>query len=345
MSWAKRPRFLIVAALVIVAGRSLRAGARADGARRPGRRTRQGRAREGRATHQRPQTCGAARADLLEARLDFEQMRNHLSSMGPLAPLARVTPFVRVQIRGANDFAQAGELLSDAGLRLVDAADRGHRSEGHPPAPGRRARRAPQRALRVERRHRGARRRGRQDPGARRLSPARPARRRARRPEGTLASRRCPRGFGARRPRRAHRHARRVRSASLPGLVAEPRRGPSDGRLHRHLRRARDAQRAHGRSTGTRRPATGTCPRPQAELPPAQAALPLAARLAAAAANARQRERHRRLLRRREAWPPQLWRRGGEQPVERRDLDDAGGDGTHRRRPRARSPFPATARP
>ena len=44
--------------------------------------------------------------------------------MGPIAPVARVTPFVRIQIRGATDFSDAGELLSTAGLHLVDAASR-----------------------------------------------------------------------------------------------------------------------------------------------------------------------------------------------------------------------------
>ena len=68
------------------------------------------------------QNVHAARADLLEALGDFQQMHHHLSSMGPIAPIARITPFVRIQIRGATDFSDAGELLSTAGLHLVDAA-------------------------------------------------------------------------------------------------------------------------------------------------------------------------------------------------------------------------------
>jgi Protein of unknown function (DUF4012) len=64
----------------------------------------------------------AARADLLEAVGNFRQMDDHLGSMGPFGPIARVTPFLRIQIRGAQDFAQAGELLSTAGLHLADAA-------------------------------------------------------------------------------------------------------------------------------------------------------------------------------------------------------------------------------
>jgi hypothetical protein len=42
--------------------------------------------------------------------------------MGPVATVARATPFVRVQMRGVTDFAEAGELLSGAGLKLVEAA-------------------------------------------------------------------------------------------------------------------------------------------------------------------------------------------------------------------------------
>ena len=64
----------------------------------------------------------AARADLLEARDAFRQMQHHLSGMGPVAPLARITPFVRIQVRGADHFADAGELVSNAGLQLVAAA-------------------------------------------------------------------------------------------------------------------------------------------------------------------------------------------------------------------------------
>ncbi|MFN8035798.1 MAG: DUF4012 domain-containing protein [Acidimicrobiia bacterium] len=65
---------------------------------------------------------GAARQDLLEARGDFAKMRRELDGLGPLAPVARVTPFLRVQMRGAEAFTEAGKLLSDAGLRLADAS-------------------------------------------------------------------------------------------------------------------------------------------------------------------------------------------------------------------------------
>ncbi|MGO9872243.1 MAG: hypothetical protein ACLPVY_00465 [Acidimicrobiia bacterium] len=68
------------------------------------------------------QRVHAAHADLVAALGDFQQMHHHLSNMGPIAPIARITPFVRIQIRGANNFSEAGELLSTAGLQLVDAA-------------------------------------------------------------------------------------------------------------------------------------------------------------------------------------------------------------------------------
>ena len=119
----KRLRFWIVAALVVVAGGllafALTQTARAD------RIGVHGKAALLRAEqHIRAHNVKAARQDLLEARADFRQMQHDLNGMGPLAPLARVTPFVRIQVRGAKAFADAGELMSDAGLNLVAAADR-----------------------------------------------------------------------------------------------------------------------------------------------------------------------------------------------------------------------------
>ena len=121
MSLVKRLRFWIIAALVvIVAGLfalALLQTARAD------QNGVHGKAALARAeTDINAHNVRAARADLLEARADFQQMHHHLASMGPLAPIARITPFVRIQIRGATDFSEAGELLSNAGLHLVDAA-------------------------------------------------------------------------------------------------------------------------------------------------------------------------------------------------------------------------------
>ncbi len=118
----RRLRFWIIAALVVVAGGlfafALVQTARAD---RIGVR---GKAALLRAEqHIDAHNVGAARQDLLEARANFRQMQHDLANMGPLGPLARVTPFVRIQVRGAKAFAGAGELLSDAGLNLVDAAE------------------------------------------------------------------------------------------------------------------------------------------------------------------------------------------------------------------------------
>ena len=119
MSWAKRRRFLVGAALVVggLFALTLIQTARAD---RSGLR---GKAALARAeAHLNVRDVRAARDDLLEARNHFRQMQSDLGTMGPLGPLARVTPLVRVQIRGAKAFAQAGELLSNAGIGLVDAA-------------------------------------------------------------------------------------------------------------------------------------------------------------------------------------------------------------------------------
>jgi hypothetical protein len=121
MSWAKRPRFWIVAALVVVVGGlfalALLQTAKAD------RNGVDGKAALARAEDDiDARNVNAARADLLEARGDFQEMQHHLSKMGPIAPVVRNTPFVRVQIRGAHDFAVAGELISNAGLQLVNAS-------------------------------------------------------------------------------------------------------------------------------------------------------------------------------------------------------------------------------
>ena len=63
-----------------------------------------------------------ARADLARARSAFIRMRGEIEALGPLRPLARLTPFVRVQLRGAEAFSDAGVLLADAGLELSEAA-------------------------------------------------------------------------------------------------------------------------------------------------------------------------------------------------------------------------------
>jgi hypothetical protein len=120
LSWARRPRFWIFVVIIFVACGLAFAMAQTIRAERNGA---SGRAALARAEqHINERNVGAAHADLVQALADFQEMHKHLGAMGPLAPVARVTPFVRIQIRGATDFAQAGELLSQAGLHLVDAA-------------------------------------------------------------------------------------------------------------------------------------------------------------------------------------------------------------------------------
>jgi len=123
MRQLKRLRYwIIAAAVVIVAGLAALAVVQIVRADRN--------AVAGKAALARAQTdidaqhVRAARADLVAALGDFQQMHHHLATMGPLAPIARITPFVRIQIRGATDFSEAGELLATAGLHLVDAASR-----------------------------------------------------------------------------------------------------------------------------------------------------------------------------------------------------------------------------
>ena len=121
MGWFRRARWWIVAGVVVfVVGFLAFAMAqtvRADHS-----------AVQGRAALARAETdidarnVQAARTDLLAARADFGRMHHDLSQLGPLAPVARITPFVRVQVRGATHFADAGQLLSNAGLQLVQAA-------------------------------------------------------------------------------------------------------------------------------------------------------------------------------------------------------------------------------
>lgn len=65
---------------------------------------------------------GPARQHLVAAQHAFRQVRSSLAAMGPLLPLARITPFVRIQARGVQAFADAGVALSDAGIGLTDSA-------------------------------------------------------------------------------------------------------------------------------------------------------------------------------------------------------------------------------
>lgn len=63
-----------------------------------------------------------ARTHLTAARSSFRQVHRDLLALGPLLPLARVIPFVRIQTRGVEAFAGAGEAVSTAGIGLTDSA-------------------------------------------------------------------------------------------------------------------------------------------------------------------------------------------------------------------------------
>src|SRR5205807_1180886 len=63
-----------------------------------------------------------ARQHLAQAKASFDEMQAKMRGLGPLLSVARLTPLVRVQVRGVEAFGDAGTLVSQAGLRLVDAA-------------------------------------------------------------------------------------------------------------------------------------------------------------------------------------------------------------------------------
>jgi hypothetical protein len=64
-----------------------------------------------------------ARADLRRARSHFQHMRSNIRSLGPAGRVVRATPLLRGQVKGAEAFADAGVLLSQSGMGLVDAAE------------------------------------------------------------------------------------------------------------------------------------------------------------------------------------------------------------------------------
>jgi hypothetical protein len=63
-----------------------------------------------------------ARQQLMEARAAFQEGRSGIAAIGPLLPLARIIPFLRIQVRGAEAFADAGVALSEAGIGLSNSA-------------------------------------------------------------------------------------------------------------------------------------------------------------------------------------------------------------------------------
>jgi len=64
----------------------------------------------------------AARRDLATASTGFRHARLHLDSLGPAGTVARHVPLLRTQVRGAEQFTDAGSALTRAGTELVDAS-------------------------------------------------------------------------------------------------------------------------------------------------------------------------------------------------------------------------------
>lgn len=63
-----------------------------------------------------------AQKDLTVAQAGFSRMRGDINGMGPFLVVGRFTPFLRVQVRGAEAFADAGRLLAGAGLEIAGTA-------------------------------------------------------------------------------------------------------------------------------------------------------------------------------------------------------------------------------
>src|SRR5688572_3318931 len=56
--------------------------------------------------------AGKARKDLRRAEAAFKRMGAQLDGLGPLGPVLRTIPLVRVQMRGAEAFRRSGTLLT-----------------------------------------------------------------------------------------------------------------------------------------------------------------------------------------------------------------------------------------
>lgn len=78
-----------------------------------------------------------ARGQLVAARDAFARAGQELGSLGPLSPVIRVTPLLRVQLRAAESFTEAGTDLSAAGVDLLDVAtELSGPGDGLSPPPG-----------------------------------------------------------------------------------------------------------------------------------------------------------------------------------------------------------------
>ena len=69
------------------------------------------------------QKLDAARAELLGARADFEKTRKEMSTATRFLPVVRYLPVIRSQVKAVETLADAGLVLSEAGISLSDAAD------------------------------------------------------------------------------------------------------------------------------------------------------------------------------------------------------------------------------
>jgi len=70
-----------------------------------------------------PADSARARAELEKAQAAFKKMGGDVNALGPIHPVLRVVPLVRVQMRAIDEFQDAGELLSKGGIELIDAYD------------------------------------------------------------------------------------------------------------------------------------------------------------------------------------------------------------------------------
>ena len=64
-----------------------------------------------------------ARDHLAAAGGDFRQMDEEFQRLGPLLWVGRVTPLVRIQVRGVENLADAGQAVAVAGTSLADAVE------------------------------------------------------------------------------------------------------------------------------------------------------------------------------------------------------------------------------
>lgn len=73
--------------------------------------------------HLRARDLDAARSQLSTAQHEFHAMAEALADLGPLLPVARRIPLLGSQVVAAEALVEAGTILASTGLGLVDAAD------------------------------------------------------------------------------------------------------------------------------------------------------------------------------------------------------------------------------